>query len=117
MIGRVQGLLKWLLLLPVLIVVLLLSVNNDHPVRISLNPFVDAGSDLALDVELPLYHVGFAIFVVGVLCGGFTIWNNQRKYRRKARDMGQDAALWRSRAEKAEKTAPGGNRLIEAGPE
>ncbi len=110
-----KALLKWLLLLPVFVVVVLMAVVNDHPVRISLNPFVSSDSGLALDLELPLYQVGFAIFVVGVLCGGFTTWNSQRKYRRKARDMGQDAALWRSRAERAEKTAPGGSRLLESG--
>ena len=110
MIGRLGALLKWLLLLPVFIVVIVLAVANDHVVRVGLNPFDRA--DMVL--ELPLYQVGFALFAVGVACGGFVVWNSQRRFRRRARDKGYDAARWRNRAEQAEKSAAGGQTLIAA---
>ena len=39
MINRLGGLLKWLVLLPVFIIVVLFAVANDHVVRVALNPF------------------------------------------------------------------------------
>ena len=115
MINRLGGLLKWLVLLPVFIIVVLFAVANDHVVRVALNPF--DSTDAALAINLPLYQLGFAIFAVGAVCGGFVMWNGQRKYRRQARDKGYDAALWRNRAEQAEKAKPGNAGLIAAPPE
>lgn len=112
MINRLGALLKWLLLLPVFIVVVLLAVANDQTVRVSLNPFDTA--DTVLSMELPLYQLGFALFAVGVLCGGFVVWNSQRKYRRQAKRKGYDAAKWQNRAERAERTTPGDQAMIAA---
>mgnify|MGYP001822220560 CR=1 FL=1 len=110
MINRLGALLKWLLLLPVFIIVVLFAVANDHVVRVALTPF--NSDDTALALNLPLYQLGFAIFAVGVVCGGFVMWNGQRKYRRQAREKGYDAALWRNRAEQAEKAKAGDSRMI-----
>ena len=115
MINRLGGLLKWLVLLPVFIIVVLFAVANDHVVRVALNPF--DSTDAALAINLPLYQLGFAIFAVGAVCGGFVMWNGQRKYRRQAREKGYDAALWRNRSEQAEKAKPGNAGLIAAPPE
>ncbi len=110
MIHRLGALLKWLLLLPVFILVVLLAVANDQAVHVALNPFDSADSKLAID--LPLYQLGFAIFAVGAICGGFVMWNGQRKYRRRARERGHDAALWRNRAQRAEKAQESGSKMI-----
>ena len=115
MISWLGALIKWLILLPVIIVVVLLAVANDQVVPVRFNPF-DV-SDTALVLNLPLYQIGFAIFVLGVLCGGYVTWNGQRKYRLQARDKGFAAALWRNRAEEAQKTTAGNARLIAARPE
>jgi uncharacterized integral membrane protein len=76
--------LKWLILVPVLLVVALLSVANDHRITLHFNPLDPA--DSALQFDLALYQFGFAAFILGALVGAFIVWNSQRKYRRKARD-------------------------------
>ncbi len=106
-IGR---LLKWLVLIPLLLVVALLSVANDHRVALNLNPFEPA--DPALRIELALYQFGFAAFALGALVGAFIVWNSQRKYRRKARDSRHEAARWQARAEQAERPKTGTGPLL-----
>jgi uncharacterized integral membrane protein len=98
---KLGRMLKWLILVPVLLVVALLSVANDHRVTMNFNPFEPA--DPALQIELALYQFGFAAFVVGALVGAFIVWNSQRKYRRKARDNRYEAARWQAKAEQAER--------------
>ena len=105
---RLGRLLKWLILIPVLLVVALLSVANDHRVTLHFNPLEPA--DSALQIDLALYQFCFAAFIAGALVGAFIVWNSQRKYRRKARDNRYEAARWQAKAEKAEgadtKTGP-----------
>ena len=113
MINRLGAYLKWLALLPVFIVVVLLAVANDQTVTVSLNPFDD--TDTVLSLDIPLYQLGFALFAVGVLCGGFVMWNSQRKYRRRAKQKGYDAAKWQNRAERAERSV-GNNQTMIAAP-
>ena len=93
--------LKWLILVPVLAVVALLSVANDHRVTLHFNPLEPA--DSVLQIDLALYQFGFAAFIVGALAGAFIVWNSQRKYRRKARDNRYEAARWQAKAEQAER--------------
>ena len=61
-------LLKWLILVPVLLVVALLSIANDHRVALRLNPFEPA--DPALQIDLALYQFGFAAFAAGARVWG-----------------------------------------------
>ncbi len=110
---KLGRLLKWLILVPVLLVVALLSIANDHRVALHLNPFEPA--DPALQIDLALYQFGFAAFVVGALVGAFVVWSSQRKYRRKARDNHYKAARWRAKAERAERPQAAAGSLI-AGP-
>lgn len=106
--SKLSRALKWLILVPVLLVVALLSVANDHRITLHLNPFEPA--DSALQIDLALYQFGFAAFVGGALVGALIVWNSQRKYRRKARDNRYEAARWQAKAEQAEmpktKTGP-----------
>lgn len=108
MLGTLGTVLKWAILLPLLIAVVLLAVANDQTVVVHLNPF--DSDDPVLRVELALYQVGFVLFVLGVLFGALVVWRGQRKHRRRARDLGRDAALWQARAEWSER------RKDEAGP-
>ena len=98
---KLGRLLKWLILVPLLLVVALLSIANDHRVALRLNPFEPA--DPALQIDLALYQFGFAAFFVGALVGAFIVWSSQRKSRRKARDNHTKAARWRAKAERAER--------------
>ena len=100
MVSWLSAFLKWIILVPVILLVLLLGIANDQPVTIRLNPFDPA--DPALSFELLFYQVAFLLFVVGALLGAFVSWSSQRKYRRRAWQHGQEAKLWRYRAKKAE---------------
>lgn len=97
MLRSLATILKWLILLPVLVAVVLLAVANDQDVTVHLNPF-DAG-DPVLRLDLALYQVAFVVFVAGALTGGLVAWSNQRKYRRRARERRGEAALWQARAD------------------
>ena len=99
--SKLSRLLKWLILAPVLFVVALLSVANDHRVTLRFNPFEPA--DPTLQIDLALYQFGFAAFVIGALVGAFIVWNSQRKYRRKARDNRHELARWQAKADQAER--------------
>jgi len=90
--------LKWAVLLPIFAAIVLLSVANDHSVTVNLNPFDK--NDSVLRVVLPLYQVGFLLFVLGVLFGGLIAWASQRKHRRRIRQ--DQAALWQARSEWSE---------------
>jgi hypothetical protein len=93
--------LKWAILLPVLIAVVLLAVANDHTVTVRLNPFDT--SDPVLRLDLALYQIAFLLFALGALVGGLVAWRGQRKHRLRARDRQQDAAQWQARAERSER--------------
>jgi len=99
--SKVSSVLKWLILLPVLAVVLLLAIANDQSVTVHLNPFDT--SDPVLRIDLPLYQIGFAFVLVGVLIGGLVAWSGQRRHRRRARERSDEAARWQARAERSER--------------
>ncbi len=103
MIGRLGTILKWIILLPVLIVVVLLAVANDHSVTVHLNPF-DA-DDPVLKADLALYQVGFVVFAAGAIIGGLVAWRGQRKHRKRAREQRSETARWQARAETSEREA------------
>jgi len=92
--------LKWAILLPVLLAIVLLAVANDQTATINLNPF-DA-NDPVLRLELALYQVCFVFFVAGALIGGLIVWIGQGKYRKRARDRRAEAELWQARSEWSE---------------
>ena len=108
--SKLGAFLKWLILLPVLVVAALLGVANDHPVPIRLNPFEP--DDPVLQTELALYMVVFLAFVLGALVGAFAMWNGQRRWRQRARERREEAAAWRSRAREAERNDEGHAGLL-----
>ena len=100
--AKLGTLLKWVILLPILIAVVLLAVANDQAVPVHFNPFrVD---DPVLRAELPLYQFAFAVFVLGALVGALVTWLGQRRYRVRARQEHDEAQFWHSRAERAERS-------------
>jgi hypothetical protein len=82
-VAALATILKWALLAPILIAVVLLAVANGQSVSVHLNPF--APDDQLLTYELRLYQLVFLVFVVGVLIGGFVVWLGQGRHRRAAR--------------------------------
>jgi uncharacterized integral membrane protein len=96
------ALLKWVVLLPILVAVVLLAVANDQTITVHLNPFnVD---DPVLRVNLALYQLAFGLFVLGALIGALVTWAGQHKYRSRSRHRKDEAQFWQSRAERAEQS-------------
>ena len=95
--GKLGLILKWAILLPVVLAVLLLAVANDQNVPLNLNPFNPA--DPVLRLSMPLYQFAFIIFVLGTLAGGLIAWGGQRKYRKRVRDQREQVLLWQGRAQ------------------
>lgn len=102
MLRTLGTIVKWAILLPIFIAVVLLAVANDQSVTVNLNPFDKA--DPALKVELALYQFAFLIFVLGVLFGGLIAWSGQR--RRQLRNRRTETASWQPRAEWPEERKP-----------
>lgn len=87
--------LKWVILLPILGVILALAVANGQLVAVHFNPFNAA--DPALKIDLPLYQIGFIVFVLGALTGGLVAWASRMKQRRRERARRESEALFKSR--------------------
>src|SRR5688572_28749083 len=101
MFGTLGTILRWLILIPVLLAVVLLAIANDQAVTVHLNPFDT--SDPVLRVDLALYQLIFIVFVLGALIGTLVARIGQRTHRRRARRVREDAAFWQARAERADR--------------
>ena len=93
MLGTLGTILKWAILLPIFLAVVLLAIANDQPVTVNLNPFDK--TDPAMKVELALYQIAFLIFLLGVLFGGLIAWIGQR--RRQLRNRQTETPSWQAR--------------------
>ncbi|CAH1656570.1 LapA family protein [Hyphomicrobiales bacterium] len=99
-----KAFLKALVLVPVALLVVLFSIANRAPVRVSLDPF---SRDLpTLSYELPLFAVVLAAIFVGVLIGGFAAWLAQSKYRRAARRNRREAEVLRAETQALRSAVP-----------
>jgi hypothetical protein len=79
LIGKLGRLLKWIILLPILVAVVLIAVANDQTVTVHFNPFDT--SDQVLRIDAALYQVAFAVFVLGVVFGGLLTWLGRLRRR------------------------------------
>jgi hypothetical protein len=102
--GTLGRIVKWAILLPVLIAIVLLAVANNQMVTIRLNPFDTA--DPVLRIDLALYQLGFILFVLGTLVGGLVSWRSQLRNRRRAHERGREAAFGETRADRSQRSAP-----------
>ncbi len=84
-----RKLLRWLVLVPLGLVLVLLAVANRAPVTLSLDPFSREAPALA--VSLPLFVALLLAVALGVLIGGLA--------------AGIGRLRWRHRAKKAEREA------------
>lgn len=110
MLRTLGTIVKWVILLPVLLAVVLFAVANDQSVTVNLNPFDK--TDPVLRVDLALYQIGFIVFVLGVLVGGLIAWSSGARRRRRAGR--EDTALWQARAEwSGQRHAPEPRRAAE----
>lgn len=95
---------KALVLVPIALVIVLFSVANRAPVRVSLDPL---SRDVPqLSYELPLFVVVLASIAAGVLIGGLAAWIAQGKHRKAARRNRREAEALRSEAQSLRAAVP-----------
>ncbi len=92
------ALLKWFLLLPVALVIIMLAVVNRAPVTVVVDPFPPASESLTFSA--PLFLVVLASVIVGVLIGGAGAWLRQGRNRRAARLAQAEAHRQRNEADR-----------------
>ncbi len=92
-----KNILKWILLLPVAIVIIVFAVANRHPVKVYFDP---TGNKLpGFTFDAPLYLVLFAALLAGVFIGGAAAWLKQSKHRKAARVARGEARKLESEAQ------------------
>jgi uncharacterized integral membrane protein len=74
---------------PLAIVLVALAVANRGAASFTLDPF-NPGNP-ALTWQVPLFVLLFAAVVVGMIVGSLTTWMKQGRYRKLARQRGQEA--------------------------
>ena len=69
---------RWLVGIPLLLLMILFALSNTDPVRIGLFP-----TDLS--IEMPLSVAILAAMGIGFLLGGLRVWTDALRHRRAAR--------------------------------
>jgi uncharacterized membrane protein (DUF106 family) len=92
----ITRIIKFVVIVPVAIILIVLSVANRHLVTLALNPF--RPEDSVLSLSLPFFVFLFIALMIGVLIGSSATWLAQGKHRQRARDEAQEARKWRDEA-------------------
>ena len=89
---------KYLLALPVAIILLTLAVINRHGVRLVLDPF--RPDEPVISLVLPFYAYLIGMLLIGIVIGGLATWVTQARWRRSARRRGAEAQRWQADADR-----------------
>jgi uncharacterized integral membrane protein len=84
-----RKLLRWVVFVPLAIVLVLLAVANRAPVRISLDPF--SADTPALAFTLPLFIALLFAVMVGVVIGGVVVGIGRMRWRYRAKKAEREA--------------------------
>ena len=95
---------KAIVLVPIALAIVLFSVANRAPVRVSFDPISREAPVFAFDV--PLFAVVLAALAIGVLIGGFATWLTQHRYRKAARHNRREAETLRSETQALRAAVP-----------
>jgi len=77
--------LKYIIIVPVAIVLLVFFYANKHMAIVSVDPNLGDGSPLS--VRAPLFVVIIASVIVGAIAGSVTTWFGQGRHRKLARQL------------------------------
>lgn len=105
MIAVLKRLLKFILLAPPAVVLIILAVANRQDVVLSLDPF--APDQPAFALQAPLFWMLFGALFLGILLGGLGAWASQHHWRREARSKRREADYLRTEAERLKTTVSG----------
>ena len=92
---------RFVVILPAVVVLVALGVANVHDVRLALDPFRPA--DPVLSIVLPFYAWLLAALILGVVIGGLATWLTQARWRRSARRRDAEARGWRAEADRLQR--------------
>jgi len=98
-----RKILRYLVMIPAALLLVVLALANRHPVSLSLDPF---GMNLpGLTFEMPLFLPIFVAAILGVVLGGSALWLGQARFRRAARLHKREADRLRSEAQSLRESA------------
>ena len=86
-----RRILRWIIGLPIAIVVVSFAIANRQWIRISLDPLSKDAPFASL--EIPLWALFFCGIFFGLIAGWIACWLAQGKWRRSARDTRRELAL------------------------
>ncbi len=97
--------LKFIVIAPIAIVLLLLAFANRQFVTVYFDPF-PSGDIPAFSFDAPLFVVLILTAMIGILAGGAVVWLAQGKHRRGERRNRAEADRWRAEADAARARLP-----------
>jgi uncharacterized integral membrane protein len=86
----VQRFLRWLIGLPLAVIVIIFAVANRQRVLLSFDPVTP--SDPFASIEMPLWLLVFFGIFIGILAGWIACWFAQGKHRKRAREANAEIA-------------------------
>lgn len=89
--------LRWLVGLPVAVLVIAFAIANRQWTRLSLDPF--SSTSPVLSIDMPLWLLFIVGVFIGILVGWVGCWFAQSKHRKLARDRGREIAQLQRDAE------------------
>jgi uncharacterized integral membrane protein len=89
---------RFVLILPAVVVLAAIGLANTQDVRLSLDPF--RPDDPVLSLVLPFYVWLLAALIAGVLIGGLATWASQARWRRSARRAEVETQRWKAEADR-----------------
>jgi uncharacterized protein YpmB len=94
-----RRILRWIIWLPVAIIVISFAVANRQWTRLSLDPF--SSTSPFLTIEMPLWLLFIVGVFIGLIVGWAMCWFAQGKHRKLARERAKDIARLQNELETA----------------
>lgn len=94
-----RRILRWIIWLPVAIIVISFAVANRQWTRLSLDPF--SSTSPFLTIEMPLWVLFIFGVFIGLIVGWAMCWFAQGKHRKLARERARDIARLHGELESA----------------
>jgi hypothetical protein len=94
-----RQILRWLVGVPLVVILVALGLANDQPISLVLDPFRPANPAIFVR-PLPFYLYLYGALIVGVVIGGLATWTAQARWRRSARRGEVEAGRWRAEVER-----------------